>query len=255
MHQVSYRVVVEFASRANSLLQLLLPVLQSCHIFAEHALSNPPATQVCPSAHFYQLFFFYIYQIMDQLRSIFPDLDQATLEATLEAHGNSVERAVDYLLSAPAREDHRSVQEAQDEALARRLQAEDFASSRHTEHTLPGMFNPTSRPPSNARDNSSSTTPSFALPSLEDVQTAVRPIVDGVVYAGKVAADSVSGLYRDFVGNSAAPSRSSMASSRMDDSVVIRGEGSSPAATRGTARQRRPDPNAASRSFGDKKDD
>lgn len=190
---------------------------------------------------------------MDQLRSIFPDVDQGTLQATLEAHGNSVERAVDYLLSAHGQDDHRSVQEAQDEALARRLQAEDLATPRRTDNPVPGMFEPT-RPSPRAHDNSS-TTPSFALPSLEDVQTAVRPIVDGVMYAGKVAADSVSGIYRDLVGNPAAPSRPSMSSSRRDDSVVIRGEGSSPAATRTSARQRRPDANSASRSFGDKKDD
>lgn len=189
---------------------------------------------------------------MDQLRSIFPDLDQTTLRATLEAHGNSVERAVDYLLSSHAQNDERSIQEAQDEALARRLQAEDLATSRRTDPPFPGMYD-TTRPP-HPRDTSSAT-PSFALPSLEDVQTAVRPLVNGVMYAGKVAVDSVSGFYHDVVGSSTTPSRPSMPSSRTDDSVVLRGEGSSPAATRGSARQRRPDPTAASRSFGDKKDD
>lgn len=190
---------------------------------------------------------------MDQLRAIFPDLDHATLQATLEAHGNSVERAVDYLLSS--RDDPRAVQEAEDEALARRLQAEDLNDSpSNPSFSFPRTFQSRQTNSAYPRD-SSSTNPSFSIPSLADVQSAVRPIVNGVMYAGKVAADSVTGLYNEYIGESSTSSRPPTSASRPDESVVIRGEASPPAATRNTARQRRPDAASLARSQGDKKDD
>lgn len=191
---------------------------------------------------------------MDQLRAIFPDLDVSTLEATLAAHGGSVERAVDYLLATHSPDPERAAQEEEDAALARRLQAEDAAVARDpyggrtgtTQDAHPASLG-SHRPPQEST--------SFALPSLADVQSAVQPIVTGVTQAGRMAANSVSGLYRELVGEDV-PNRPSTESRDIvrDEAVVVRGDGSSPAATRSSTRQRRPE-SSIGRSNGDKKDD
>lgn len=204
---------------------------------------------------------------IESLRAMFPDLDASVLQATLDAHDNSLERAVDYLLSSSASpaDRERATQEARDEELARRLQAEDAAAHAHA-HTHRGTVPPPSRAASTAAPQQAQ---GFAVPSLADVQSAVQPLVSGVAYAGRVAADSVSGLYRELVGEGggaggAASSERRAAGggvgydrdARDQEAVVLRGgEGSSPAAARSAARQRRPDASAVGRAPGDKKDD
>lgn len=187
---------------------------------------------------------------MDALRAMFPDLDTATLEATLAAHDGSVERAVDFLLSGSSSspDPARDAQEASDAALARRLQAEEAPMS--TFDPSRSSRDPTAPPPSTSNSG-------LALPSMADVQSAVRPIVNGVMQAGRVAADSVSNLYNEFVGEQHphSSSASSRPSARHDDSVVLRGEAGSPATSRTAPRQRRPESTGTARGFGDKKDD
>lgn len=182
---------------------------------------------------------------------MFPDLDPSTLQATLDAHEGSIERTVDYLLSSHAPSNLQlSEQEEQDAALARQLQAEDAA---HYEQIHQQQFSNTRMPATTSNGGEG-----FGLPSLADVQSAVQPLVNGVAYAGRVAANSVSGLYRELLGDE--PDTGVNGNNRRmnvteDESVVLRGEGSSPAATRSSARQRRPETSAVGRSFGDKKDD
>lgn len=193
---------------------------------------------------------------MDTLKSMFPDLDVSTLQATLDAHDGSVERSVDYLLSSHSPNDQRASQEQRDAELARQLQEEDaalFDQQQHQEHHQHRQRHAMSN---NSNANTSGDANSFGLPSLADVQSAVQPLVNGVAYAGRVAANSVSGLYRELVGEDGVGSASSTRPPPAhDDSVVVRNEGTSPAATRGNTRQRRPDTSAIGRSFGDKKDD
>lgn len=217
---------------------------------------------------------------MDQLRAIFPDLDASTLEATLAAHGGNVERTVNYLLTAQrpggnARDAARVAQEAADAELARRLQAEDMAAARgayNNDSDVGGSGGGGSgrlwgregnggrggggRDPDMRRGSADSSV--FGLPSLADMQSAVQPLVSGVAHAGRVAANSVSELYRELVGEDD-PRRHTATTGRpesaRDESVVLRGEGSSPNATRSTARQRRSDASTIGRSHGDKKDD
>lgn len=200
---------------------------------------------------------------MDSLRAMFPDLGAPTLQAALEAHGNSVERTVDYLLSSHTAGTERTAQEEGDAALARRLQAEDMAMAREQEAAL---FAQADAPPmatqrrGNAQEGVGNNGAPFSIPSMADVQSAVQPLVNGVAYAGRVAADSVSGLYRELVGDAGPSSRRSNSHAHgsameMDESVVLRGDGSSPAATRNSTRQRRPEASSFARSFGDKKDD
>lgn len=168
---------------------------------------------------------------MDTLRAMFPDLDSQTLQATLEAHNNSVERTVDYLLSAAnepttnSDSDHaRRLQEEQDAEMAHRLQAEqdayDGAEVRQPREPVPN--------------------PGLPIPSMNDVQNAVKPIVDGVQYAGRVAAESVQSLYREFMGEGEPSNRPAYNRRTNDDPVVLRGEAASPSAARATTRQRRP---------------
>lgn len=188
---------------------------------------------------------------MDSLRAMFPDLDTSTLQATLAAHDSSVERTVDYLLASrggsggtprSASSADRQRQVDQDAALARRLQAEqDIALQRGAPVPAPA-------------GGAGSTAP-FNLPSLGDVQNAVKPIVDGVSYAGRVAAESVSSLYREFVGDGQ-PSTNPyhrVRDERDDDTVVLRGEATSPGGSRST-RMRRGVAGAASMGGAGKKD-
>ena len=166
---------------------------------------------------------------MEALQPMFPNLDPVTLQHALEAHNNSVERTVDYLLSeaqtrSPSTTSNninrqaQFLQEESDAELARRLQMEQDAHDRaYYSNNNPNQPN-TSSP-------SSSATP-FSLPSLSDVQSAVKPIVDGVQYAGRVAAESVNTLYRDYIAPDAHhPSSSSSPNRfqdrRQDDSMVI----------------------------------
>lgn len=161
---------------------------------------------------------------MDSLRAMFPDVDTQTLQATLEAHDNSVERTVDYLLSSAATtetDQARFLQVEQDAAIARRLQAEQDA-----------VDTPTHAPNQPPTDN--------PLPSMADVQSAFKPIIDGVQYAGRVAAQSAQSLYREITGAGQPSSARTPFQETRDESVVLRGEAGSPAAARGTQRQRRP---------------
>lgn len=162
---------------------------------------------------------------------MFPNLDPVTLQHALEAHNNSIERTVDYLLSEaqttspPASTNSmnsqaRFLQEESDAELARRLQMEQDAHDRayYSNNDQPNTAAPP--PPSSA-----SAAP-FSIPSLSDVQTAVKPIVDGVQYAGRVAAESVNTLYREYIApDTHHPSSSSnpnrFQDRRPDDSMVV----------------------------------
>ncbi|CAN8064453.1 unnamed protein product [Agarophyton chilense] len=170
---------------------------------------------------------------MDSLRAMFPDKDRAALQAALQANNNSVERTVDYLLQGEPSIDPatRRLQEAHDEALARRLQQEENSSPAHQDYA-----------PQNAQ---SSQTP-FALPSIQDVSNAVRPIVDTVTNAGRVAANHVSQLYNDFVASS--PQNSPPYSRPQDESLVLRAPHDTSPAAGHTARRRTPHSHAASSS-------
>lgn len=192
---------------------------------------------------------------MDSLRAMFPDLDASVLQATLEAHGGSVEQAVNYLLSSHDNTNpDRQAQEEQDAALARQLQAEDTAAY-DQQHDTRAMYESHHHHAPATGGGGGGPSSGFQLPSLADVQSAVQPIVNGVAYAGRVAANSVSGLYRDLVGDDAPRRNVHSVHPSEDESVVLRGEGSSPAATRSTARQRRPETSSYGHSYGDKKDD
>lgn len=61
-------------------------------------------------------------------------------------------------------------------------------------------------------------------------------------YAGRVAAEGVSSLYREFVGDGSEnrPTHSYGREDRRDETVVLRGEASPGAASRPNARMRRP---------------
>ncbi|CDF36325.1 unnamed protein product [Chondrus crispus] len=173
---------------------------------------------------------------------MFPDADVATLQAALAANDGSVERTVDSLLSTHS-SSPRSRQVEQDAALARSLQAEQ---------TLPSQ--PAADPP----HHQPRAPDAFELPSLADLQNAVKPLVDGVAYAGRVAADGVSALYRDFVAPDVptashhSPAHYS-ARRAQDDTVVLRGEATSSPAARSTRLRRASHP-ASSVSSADKKD-
>lgn len=163
-------------------------------------------------------------------------MDATALQATLEAHNNSVERCVDYLLSSTSPHDQATTfQLQQDEEIARRLQAEQDAED-----------NAAMQPPGNA-------TQMPAIPSMADVQNAVKPIIDGVQYAGRAAAQGVQNLYRDYV---APPERAGSAYRReepeQDETVILRGEGGGGRA--GGARQRRPLSGGYGGGSSDKKD-
>ncbi|KAI0566982.1 Ubiquitin system component Cue [Gracilaria domingensis] len=170
---------------------------------------------------------------MDSLRAMFPDKDRSALQAALQANNNSVERTVDFLLQGEPAIDPttRRLQEAHDEALARRLQEEENSLSGHSNYA------PQDAQPSQAP---------FALPSMQDVSNAVRPIVDSVTNAGRVAANHVSQLYNDLV--SPPPQTSRPYSRVQDDSLVLRAPHDTSPTARHTARRRAPHSHAASSS-------
>lgn len=181
---------------------------------------------------------------MDTLKSMFPDLDVSTLQATLDAHEGSVERTVDYLLSSHSVPND---QERRDAELALRLQQEEdnAANVQHRDQQQPTGGNMTN-----------TESDAFTLPSLAQVQSAVQPLVNSVAYAGRVAATSVSGLYRELVGDeNNNNTRPNQHQSSNDHAEVVRNDNSTSSPTRLSARQRRPESSSISRSFGDKKDD
>lgn len=185
---------------------------------------------------------------MDSLRAMFPDTDPAVLQATLTAHNNSVERTVDYLLTSrhgpptnnpsPMSTLDRQRQEQEDAALARRLQAEqDIAYSEAA--ASPGRSQPQQQ--------------SYGLPTLDDVQNAVKPIVDGVQYAGRVAAEGINSLYREYVVGGEQRGGRRRREERDDDTFVLRGEASSPGSAQST-RMRRGFTGGGASNAGGKKD-
>lgn len=185
---------------------------------------------------------------MESLRAMFPDVDPATLQATLTAHNNSVERTVDYLLSnrhappsnnpPPTSTLERQRQEEEDAALARRLQAEQDLA--YHEAAAPTARSQSQHHP-------------FGLPTLGDVQNAVKPIVDGVQYAGRAAVEGINSLYREYVVGGDQRGGGRRREEREDDTVVLRGEASSPGGAQST-RMRRGFSGGGASTVGGKKD-
>lgn len=157
---------------------------------------------------------------MESLRPIFPNTDPTTLQQALEAHNNSIERTVDYLLSTPPTT---TSQIQSDATLAALLQAEET----HDQHPRPVVQIPP--------------TPTFQLPSLDDLSNAVRPVLASVTAAGRVAAAGAASLYRDFLGDSGPAQPAYHIRRPLDDeAIVLRGEAtSSPSSGPRSVRARR----------------
>jgi CUE domain len=199
----------------------------------------------------------------DALVSMFPGRDRRTLQAALDAHGGSVERAVESLLSAgpgggtmpgagvpsivydsgnPIADRERARQLEQDEIMARALA---FEEERAAQESPMGV----------ARGLAGSVANNApAMPTLDSVGAFVAPVISGLQYAGKVAVDTVSGLYEELVHGSGAGSASEPTSPELaaaarrraaerdaggDGTHVVHGDASSPARAGLQARARR----------------
>ena len=71
--------------------------------------------------------------------------------------------------------------------MARRLQAEEDAVTMRETRAATATSN----------DASSSSMP--GMPSMSDVQNAVKPIIDTVQYAGEMALRGANNLYREYI--------------------------------------------------------
>lgn len=143
---------------------------------------------------------------VDSLTSMFPGRDRSSLQAALDSNGGSVERTVEFLLSGgsdgtidghppivydsgnPIADRERARQLEQDEIMARALAMEEerAANEMSPMAAARGIAG-------NVADNAP------ALPTMDQVSAAMSPVITGIQQAGKVAVDTLSGLYQEFV--------------------------------------------------------